>query len=235
MKVLILLTTVFSFLFSMEYYSKIEPINTYVNKASVSGKIVFSNERLEGKSANNSLIIEIDNNIDKVDLKQSNIKLGLLEELIKIETSNLNKINSISSKSQYEKNTQKSKLINLKSQKADMLIKIATLKDKIKNKKIYVKNNYIYKIYVKKGDYVNAGTTLYESKDLSKAKLEIFVSITDISEIKNKSIFINDKLTNYKISKIFKVADSKHISSYKCEIIIDSVKEFSKLVKIEFK
>lgn len=235
MKVLVLLLAVISFVFSTEYYSKVEPINSYVNKASVSGKVVFSNDSIEGKSAKASLVIEIDNKIDKVELRESNNKLKLVEELIELEAYNYNQINNISSKSQFEKNTQKTKLINLKSQKTDILIKIESLKDKIKNKKIYVKNNYIYKIHVKKGDYVNPGTLLYESKDLSKAKLEIFIAISDVEKIRNKTIYLDGKKTSYKIDKIFKVADSKHISSYKCEIVISANSNFSRLVKIEFK
>lgn len=97
------------------------------------------------------------------------------------------------------------------------------------------KDNYIYNINVKSGDYVTPGTLLYESKDLSQGKLTIFVPIADIESIKNKTIYLNDKKSNLKITKIYTVADSEHISSYKVEIYIPNVKKFSRLVKIEFK
>ena len=35
------------------------------------------------------------------------------------------------------------------------------------------------------------GTLLYEAKDLSKGKLEIFVPIAQIEEIKNKEIYLD--------------------------------------------
>ena len=88
---------------------------------------------------------------------------------------------------------------------------------------------------VKDGDYVNAGTLLYESKDLSKGKLEIFVPIAQIDEIKNKEIFLDGVKSDIKISKIYDVADAVNISSYKVELIVSNVKTFSRLVKIEFR
>ena len=103
------------------------------------------------------------------------------------------------------------------------------------NKKLVEKSNYIFNIAVKDGDYVNAGTLLYEAKDLSKGKLEIFVPIAQIDEIKNKEIFLDGEKSNIKISKIYEVADATNISSYKVELIVNNVKTFSRLVKIEFK
>ncbi|RXJ75128.1 HlyD family secretion protein, partial [Arcobacter sp. F155] len=85
------------------------------------------------------------------------------------------------------------------------------------------------------GDYVTAGTLLYEAKDLSKGKLEIYVPILDIDDIKNKTIYLDGEKTNLKIEKIFDVADSQHISSSKVKIVLNNPKKFSRLIKIEFK
>jgi hypothetical protein len=73
------------------------------------------------------------------------------------------------------------------------------------------------------------------AKDLSKGKLEIFLPINSANSYTNKTIYLDSVKTDLKINKIYKVADSKNISSYKCEIIIPNPKKFSKLVKIEFK
>ena len=94
--------------------------------------------------------------------------------------------------------------------------------------------NNINNINVKLGDFVNAGALLYVADDLSKAKVEIFLPIDKAKVQSSKVIYINGKETTYKINKLYKVADIKHISSYKCEIIIDAPKKFSELVKIEF-
>lgn len=235
MKYLLIILFFVSSSFAYEFYAKLEPIESFQVKSSVNGKVIYSNDKIEGFKANNTKIIEIDSYVDKIDLKQSTNKLKAITSMINIEDKNYKRLLKVSSKSGYEKDNQKVKVINLETSKADILVKIANLKDSIKNKKLVEKSNYIYNISVKKGDYVNPGTLLYESKDLSKGKLEIYVPIADVDKIKGKSIYLNDKKTDLKINKIYDVADSKHISSYKTEIIINNPKTFSRLVKIEFK
>lgn len=221
--------------FASEYYAKLQPVQSYKIKSSVSGKVIYTNENIEGKKANNSLIVQIDSNINKIDLEQSRNKLSYINEMINIEQKNYERLSRVSSKSAFEKDSQKLKVVNLKSSKADIIIKIEGLKDTISKKRLIEKSNYISNIAVKKGDYVNPGTLLYEAQDLSKGKLEFFVPISSIDNIKNKKIFLDGKETNIKINKIYSVADSSHISSYKVEIIVDKVKIFSRLVKIEFR
>ena len=235
MKIIWIFLLSLSTIFASEYYAKLEPIESYQIKSAVSGKVIYSNSKIEGLKANNSTIIEIDSMVNKVELEQSRNKLKYIDEMIKIETNNYDRLNQVSSKSAFEKDTQKLKVINLESLKADMIVKIDTLKDIISNKKLIEKSNYIFNIAVKEGDYVNPGTLLYEAKDLSKGKLEIFVPIAQIEEIKNKEIFLNGVKSDIKISKIYEIADSTNISSYKVELILENAKIFSRLVKIEFK
>ncbi|RXJ95722.1 HlyD family secretion protein [Malaciobacter molluscorum] len=224
-----------NFMFASVFYAKLEPVQSYKVKAAVNGKVIYSNEEIEGKKANNTVIIKLDSFVDEIDLKQTQNKLKDIQTMIDIENKNYNRMKKVSSKSDFEKDAQRLKVINLQTTKADILIKIANLKDSIKNKKLLEKDNYIYNINVKSGDYVTPGTLLYESKDLSQGKLTIFVPIADIESIKNKTIYLNDKKSNLKITKIYTVADSEHISSYKVKIYVPNVKKFSRLVKIEFK
>ena len=235
MKIIWIFLLSLSTIFASEYYAKLEPIDSFQVKSAVAGKVVFSNSKIEGSKANNSTIIELDSSVNKIELEQSKNKLKYIEEMITIEKNNYDRLNQVSSKSAFEKDTQKLKVINLESLKADMIIKIESLKDTIDNKKLVEKSNYIFNIAVKEGDYVNAGTLLYESKDLSKGKLEIFVPIAQINEIKNKDIYLDGVKSDVKISKIYDVADVTNISSYKVELIISNVNTFSKLVKIEFR
>ena len=206
-----------SFLFGMEYYSKLEPYNNYVVKSAVSGKVVFTNDGIEGKLLNKKTkIIELDNSVDKIELIETKNKLEVLNSMLDIQEKNYNRLNKISSKSAYEKDNQKIQVLNLQSSKSDLLIKIANLEDTIKNKELYEDKMYIYNISVKKGDFVTPGTLLYEAKDLTKGKLEIFIPIADYDFVQNKTIYLDDQKSDLKIDKIYKVADSKHISSYKC-------------------
>ena len=222
-------------IFAKEYYAKIEPIQNYTVKAAVSGKVLFTNEQIEGNSANNSVIVKIDSKINEIDLKYSKQKLEYINKMIKIEQKNYERLNQVSSKSEFEKDAQKLKVVNLQSNKADLITKIQTLEDTISNKKLVEKSTYISNIAVSPGDYVNPGNLLYEAKDLSKGKLEIFIPINKIEDIKNKDIYIDNKKSAIKIDKIYQTADSSHISSYKIRLVLNDVKKFSKLVKIEFK
>ena len=155
MRIIGIYLLIISSMFASEYYAKLEPIDSFQVKSAVSGKVIFSNSKIEGLKANNSTIIEIDSFVNKVELEQSKNKLKFIDEMLEIEKNNYNRLNQVTSKSEFEKDTQKLKVINLESSKADMIIKIENLKDIISNKKLIEKSNYIFNIAVKEGDYVN--------------------------------------------------------------------------------
>ena len=234
-KIITLLVLLSSIIFANEYYAKLNPLNTYIVKSAVSGQVVFVNDNIESKKAADSKIVVLDAKIDLEDLKQSKIKLKNLKEILKIEQGTLKSFKRVSSKSKFDKDNQKIKILNISSNISDLETKIAQLKDSISKKTLLETDNYIYDIAVEVGDYVTPGTELYSSMDLSAGKLEIFIPIDKADTIKQKVIYLDGKKTDLKISKLYKIADSTHISSYKCEIIIPSPKQFSSLIKIEFK
>lgn len=218
-----------------EYYAKIQAINEYKIKASISGKVIFSDTKKESTHVNNAIIIKIDDKINKIDLKQTKNKISNLRQVLNIHKQTLKSFNRVSSKSRFDKDKQKIVILNTKATLNDLQTKLLTLKENIKNKNISVNNLYINQIFVKKGDYVNPGTLLISAYDLSKGKIEIFVSKEDLINIKEKTILIDDKKEDIKINKIYKTTDSKHLSSYKVELIIPKVEQFSKLVKVSIK
>jgi hypothetical protein len=89
-------------------------------------------------------------------------------------------------------------------------------------------------IDVNKGDYIVPGSLLATTMDINKVKLDIYVPINKISTIKNKKIYINGKISDFKINKIYKVADEKFVTSYKVEIV-GKYPTISDIVKVEFK
>ncbi len=224
-----------SIVYANEYYAKVEPIHTYKVKSSVSGKVIKAHKQFESKFVKHSLIVKIDDRVDKIDLKQSKIKLENSKQIQGFENENLERFKKVSSKSKYDKDNQRIKILNVASTVSDLETRVATLEDTIKNKNLYETNRYIYEVAVEEGDYVNPGTHLYTAMDLSSAKLEIFIPIDEAETIKEKAIYIDGKQTDLKIAKLYTVADSQHISSYKCEIIIPKPEKFSALVKVEFK
>jgi len=235
MKYILCLFLIISTSYSNEFYAKLEPIETYIVKSAVSGKVIFSNNKIEGLSANNTKVIEIDSTVEELELIQVNKKIDLISKMIRIENKNYERLKKVRTKSDFDKDVQLLKSLNLESTKADLFIKKVALIDIIKKKKLIEDDRYIYNINVKKDDYVTAGTILYEAKDLSQGKLEIFVPIKEVDSLKSKIIYLDGKVTDIKIDKIYKVAHSRHISSYKVDIIVPSPKIFSRLIKIEFK
>jgi hypothetical protein len=87
---------------------------------------------------------------------------------------------------------------------------------------------------VNRGDYLNFGTPIATTMDISKQKIYIYVPIDKIETIKNRKIFINGKKSNFKIAYIQKVADKNFVTSYKVKLV-GNYPKISDIVKIEFK
>ncbi len=246
------------------HYAKVEPYETTTIKSSVSAEVIKANISLEGKRVKDSLIIELDDKLDKIKLASDKEAIKLTKNMITINQNSLssilkslkreeayyNRINNISTVSLTQKDkafysfinakTQylnvKEKIESLKKQKLDLLYSVNRLKDSISKKSIRIKNRFLNKLLVHKGDFVNMGVALAVIQDLTKAKLVVFLEDDELKDIKSKKIYIDNKKTNYSISKIWSVTDDKFISAYRAEIIIKNPKErFSKLLKVEFK
>lgn len=249
-------------LFGAEHIAKIEPFEIYQVKSALSAKVIKSELDFEGRDVKNFEVIKLDSYIDEKNLKTLKEKLNILKETLKIEKEtlktlkkltnikkdNYNRVKDLKTKSKFEKDAklsdylitfnqflvQKSKIQNLKAQIEDIKLNIEKLKDILDKKSVKV-DGYIYKIYVKKDDFVNPGTPLVDIADISRAKIVIYLDKDEISGIENKKIYINGKKTDLKFYKLQKIADPVHISAYKAEIVIDSPKIFSNLVKVEIK
>lgn len=123
-------------LYANEFYAKLEPIQSYVVKSTVSGEIIYTNDSIEGKYAKNSLIVEMNSKVDQIDLEQTKNKLKAYDAMIAIEQNNYQRLKKVTTRSDFDKDAQMLKALTLQSTKADLLIKIAQLEDDIKNKKL---------------------------------------------------------------------------------------------------
>jgi len=246
------------------YYAKVEPYVAYTIKASASGEVVSLFKEAEGKVSNGGVLIQIDDFLNKEELKSSKTKLSSLKRTMELTQKNIknakeverireetyNKIKDLKTKSRTSKDAElinfinassqvlslENSLENLKVSISDLEFKIASLEDTITKKSVSVTKGFlIYKTYVDQGDFVSVGTTLVDAYDISKGKLTIFLSKEDVDKANSSEIYINDKKSDYKINKIWKVVDTQNISSYKTEIIIPAPDRFSELLKIEFK
>jgi len=246
------------------YYAKVDPYESFSIKATASGEIVSVYTEAEGKVSNGGVLIQQDDFLNKKELVASEKKLKSLQrtleltqeninnskEVEKIRADNYNRIKDLKTKSKTSKDAELINLIsasnqvislensleNLKVSISDLEYKIAMLNDTINKKSVKIEEGFlIYKIYVTKGDFVNVGTLLVDAYDISKGKLTIFLSKEDVDAVDSSVVYINDKATDIKINKIWKVVDTQNISSYRAEIIIPAPKRFSELLKVEFK
>lgn len=248
--------------FGAVHIAKVEPFEIYKIKAAASGQVVKSDISKESKVVKSYEIIKLDSKVDKANLKDLESKLKNTQEILKVDEAvlknlkrlrdikrdNYFRIKDLKTKSKFEKDarlsdyliannqylSQKEKINNLQNQIEDLKYNIERLKDIISKKSIVV-SGYVYKIYVKKGDFANIGAPLVDIADTSKAKVVIYLDKDEMSGIENRHIYINGKKTDLRFYKLYKIADSVHISAYRGEIILKSPKLFSKLIKVEIK
>ena len=263
MKIAILFLTPL-LIFAKVHYAKVEPYNSVVLKSAVSGLVLEVDLSAEGTLVNGKRVIHIDDVLDKTNLKDTKESITLLEQMlginqeiasslagtVKRQEGYYKRISKLSTASKTQKDnaysafssakTQylntKEKIVSLQKQIIDMKYKVAMLEDTLYKKSIIPENKYLYKLMVRRGDYVAPGTPIAELQDASRAKLVLFLEPEELKDIEKRTVFIDGKRTNYKVNKVWRVADEKFISSYRAEIYIPAPQnEFSKLLKVEIK
>jgi len=260
-KILILILLTSSFLFSKVYYSKVEPYELRNISSNVSGLVEFIDENMIGKKLSNKAYVRIDSELDVKELSSIEDKLVYLRETVVVNESilenlkksllrkreNYKQIENLKIKSRIEKDREFYDLVSsensylgtqkeintLKTQITDLKLRQAQLIRSVKDKNLNAKGFVLYSIDVKVGQVVGMSTPLAKIADTSRAILTIYLDEADVIGAKNRVIIIDGKKTDYKISRILNIADSKNISKYMAQIIIKSPKIFSKLAKIE--
>ncbi len=263
MKILFLVFVISSVLFSKVYYSKVDPYEIRDISSSVSGLILYTDDDMIGKKLTSKAYIRIDSKLDLQELKYIEDKLEYLRDIVssnKVILQNLEKslskkrvnykrILSLKIKSDIEKDREfydlvssenhylntKKELNNLNIQITDLKLKATYLTRSVNDKKLVAKDFVLYSILVKVGQVVGVATPLARVADVSSAKLTVFLDEVDALNYKKKIVYIDGNKTSYKISRISFIADSKNISKYKAQIIIDAPKLFSRLVKVELR
>jgi len=264
MRSLLLWLALYGVMHAGVYYAKVEPAQTVTYKASYAGIVAFGLQEIEGKHAQGEVVLKLDDALEKSDLEHAKLKKSALEqtralikhsldntrEIVRLKELQYNRIKDLKTKSVIEKEAELSALLNLKNQAfaqeqslqtaniqlADLNAHIALLNDKITKKSIMVpKGHLVYAIHLKKGEYATVGTPLVEAHDLSYGKLTLFVLAEDLPLAQKGVIYIDGLKSDAKVASLWPVADTQHISAYRCEIHLPLVEIFSVLKKIEFK
>jgi hypothetical protein len=229
------------------YDARVIPFDEYDVKAAVSGKVIFADKNLEAKNLKNKTVVKLDDYQEKVDINNTKMQINILKQeienqkaIVKRKRETYLKYKNLKTKSQVEKDLKfydymasYNQLLNLKSQLSNLIDNLKKLKDIVNKKNIRV-SGYLYKLYINRDDYATPGRLIAKVYDISKQKLYIYVPIEKIETIKNKKVYINGKLSNFKITKIWKVPDEQYITSYKVELIGSGLK-FGDVVNVAFK
>ena len=263
MKFLIITIFFSTLLLSKVYYSKVEPYEIRDISSNVSGLVLFTDENMIGSKLSSKPYIVIDSELDRVELQYIEDKLIYLRETISFnqevlknlqsslekKRANYKRVSQLKIKSVVEKDREfydliasenqylstKKEINSLKLQITDLKLRKSHLKRTIKDKKLIATDFVLYSISVKSGQVVGIATPLAQVADISRAKLTIYLDEEDMNSVKNRVIYIDGVKTEYKISRVLHIADSKNISKYMAQIIIKSPKLFSKLLKIELR
>jgi len=263
MKLFILLLLPF-FIYAKVHYAKVEPYETVILKSAVSGLVLEADLDAEGTLVENRRIIHLDDRLDKINLEDSQKSVILLDKMVSInqniaeslastlkrQEGYYHRISKLSTASKTQKDnayssftsaktqylTTREKIVSLEKQLIDMQYKVATLNDTIGKKSIVLKKKYLYKLMVRKGDFVAPGTSLAEVQNINRAKLVLFLEPKEVAGVMKKTVYLDGKKTEYKVNKVWQVTDEKFISSYRAEIYLPAPKYlFSKLLKVELK
>lgn len=263
MKIFLLLCTPL-LLFAKVHYAKVESYESVVLKSAVSALVMDVDLESEGTMVDGKRVIYLDDKLDQVNLTSSKQSVVLLQQMhdlntdiadslketLKRQEGYFNRINKLTTASKTQKDTAYSsftsaktqylstreKIVSLEKQILDMQDKVAQLDDSIQKKSVVLNNKYLYKLMVRQGDFVSPGSPLAQIEDTSKAKLVLFLEPEELTDIDQKEVYLNDEKTEYKVDKVWRVADEKFISSYRAEIYIPTPKGlFSKLIKVEIK
>ncbi len=263
MKLIIFTMLSVTLLCAKEHYAKVEPYELKTISSNVSALVEFADIKKEGKVLDKSEYIILDDKLDKTELSQIEKKMIFLnntiafnqeviknyDKLLKKKVLNYERIKNLKIKSTVEKdrefydlinsqnqyiNTQK-ELENIRIQLNDLKLREAILKKSVADKHISSKGFVLYHLHVKEGQFVSPSTPLADLADVTKAKLVIYLSRDEMLHSENKVLYLDGKKSKYAITKIWNIADSKHLSNYRAEIIIDAPKLFSKLVKVELR
>ena len=215
------------------YYAKIEPYKSLIISSEINGKVEFVADNKEGKKYS-GILLKIDDSFDKIDLQIAKKNYENLKDIYETKLKIYNKIKSLKTKSQIEKDSEKIQLLSNKINMQNAKLKVEAIKDKIKKKTIFINNKFIYKVFVNKGMYINPGVKIAQVFDTSKSKITIFITKEDLQKIlkKEAKILVEGK-EDFKIEKIYPIADSEFVSNYKIELIGKKPKIFSKIVKVE--
>lgn len=230
----------FTSLLAKEYMAQIKPYEMYEIKSQTSGVVKFVNKDLESKYIKNKeLLIKIDTKDEEIELAKQKSSYDIQKEIVKIKEQNYKAKNRIKQLSLYDKNNEKLSFLESKKELSNTLQTIKKLENDLDKKTFDVQNRYVDTVFVEKDEYINIGDKLFNAYDISKLKITLFLSKNEIDSLDTKTLYINNKKSDFTVYKVHKIKDENKISRYK--VVFTKTNEnknnyfFDKVVKVELK
>lgn len=220
------------------YMGKIEAYKKIEVRSQISGVVEYvQDKKIFSNIQEQELILKINDKDQNINIKFLEQRLKTQKNIVEIKKDKYIKKSKIKQISIYDKNNEKlaffESLQELNTLEKEMEIEIRT-KEK---KHFYLENTYLSKIYFEKGSYVSQGDLLYETYDLKKERIVLYLSFKALNNIKEKNIFINGEKSLYKVFHISRLKDEIRVSTHKIILYKKSNKKttFGKVVSVEFK
>ena len=225
-------------LLANSYMGKIEPYKSITIKSQASGIVAYVNTKAKNRFIKNDLLVKLDTTDIDIEINSLRKDVNNQQKIYNIQNSRFKQKSKLSTVSQFEKQQDELNMRNaLRSLYSTKKQYDLTLRKKAKMQ-FRIKNRYVGDIYVNKGELVNVGMTIAGIYDISQSKITLFIRKEDIDGIKEKNIYINGALSDYKIVHLSTITDKTYISSYRVEIAAinsDKSRLFGEVVKVEFK
>lgn len=263
MHLLFAVMALFLVLDAKEHYAKAEPYEILNVASNVSAEVVYTDTASQGKVLGKKPYIVMDDKLDRIELESVEGKIAALQNtlkhnremeknyarIIEMKQANFDRIKELKIKSAVEKDREYFDLLSsrnsllviqkeiesLNIQLGDLKLRRSQLQKSIADKHLSAGGFVLYALMVKPSAFVNPGTPLAQIADVRKAKLTLYLSASEAKQAQGKQVYLDGKKTPYKIDRLWKIADDRKLSSYRAEIVIAPPKQFSQLVKVEFK
>jgi len=217
---------------SDEAFVQIDDALDQENLRDTEASLALMKESLE---INEEVLVGLEKTLDR--------KKGFYDRMNELETaSQTQKDNAyaayIGAKNQYLGTREK--IISLKKTILDLSYKVTMLKDVVAKKHIALPGKYLYRLMVHTGEFASPVLPLAVVSDITRAQLIVYLDRNEMKDAEGKkitdmTIYIDGEPTQLKIDRLWKIADTQYVSSYKARITLLPKYPFSKLLKIEFK
>lgn len=223
-------------LWAETYFARVEPLRTYTIAAEIAGRVERIDKNAEGRVAGKGPVVMLENTLKTAELEAARIRHENLQESYEIRKKQVERNAQIASRSPLDRENDRLGLLDLQAQLASAKENHVRLSEAHRATRVAAPGLYIYRILVEEGSFVNVGTPLLTAQEIGGSRLVIFMRSDAINGLEHKEIMVEGAVSNYRVDKLWQVADDQQISAYRVELVgPPPIGPFSQVVKVEFR